>query len=322
MPVYFASFFRVTFMGAKTVNLVVATFCGVLFLLVGGCSEENVSESSVPLPQTLSSPMRISAADSSHLLVSDYAENKVCEVDRTTLALNWCFVTKGQPTGVVYTDFGGGRYFVGNKSVGSVDIFDGRGRFLGHLGGRTNVFGRVNDLAVNENAGLLYVLDSKFARLNVYDFSGNVVVDDLTSGGLVSPAAIVVAPSGLIYVSDYGDTGNFNDQAIKVFNADGSLNGAPIYSGGGSFSAPGFSAPQGLFVDAYGNLFFVDAGMGHILVYDATRTYVKTVGVRGTDVGQLYYPLDVFVDSVNNDIFVTDNQNGRVTVYRGEGVVP
>ena len=50
--------------------------------------------------------------------------------------------------------------------------------------------------------------------------------------------------------------------------------------------------------------------------------FVKNIGERGTDIGQLFYPLDVFVDDVSKDVFVTDNRNGRVTVFRSEGAMP
>jgi len=54
----------------------------------------------------------------------------------------------------------------------------------------------------------------------------------------------------------------------------------------------------------------------------ADKKQVKVLGALGTGDGQLRYPLDVVVDTVTKDVFVADNGNRRITVFRAGGVLP
>lgn len=301
--------------GRRFMKSVCLLFLSVFLL---SCSEN----SPAPAP-IFSSPARLAAVDSATLLVSDYTENRFCTVDKTSLDIVQCFSAKGQPTGVAYADYNGGRFFVGNKSVRSVDIFDAQGTFLGHVGGGTGLFQQVNDLTIDAVNERLYILDSKAAVVNVYDFNGAHLGLDFGAGVLVQPTAIAIDPvSGYFYVSDFGSADDIEDSSIAIFNGSGVLVGSIPGKGSGMLSSLIFSAPQGLYVDTSGYIYMVDSGFGKVFIFDPALTLVKTVGERGTDLEQLFYPLDLFVDDVSKDIFVTDNRNGRVTVFWGGGVVP
>ena len=81
--------------------------------------------------------------------------------------------------------------------------------------------------------------------------------------------------------------------------------------------------PQGIFFDADQNVFLVESRLGEIRIMDSINNFVKALGTPADpSVRELYYPLDVFVDDTNQDVFVTDNQNKRIVVYRGGGTVP
>ena len=310
-----------------------------LLISLSGC--DNGGGSSSTTPEVLASPARVAAVNSgSSLVVTDFSENKFCQVDMDTLAVTNCFAAMGKPSGIAYADYLGGRYFVGNRSVRSVDIFDAQGNFLKHLGGKTGLFDLVNDLAVNEDDEFVYVLDSKSARIDVYDFEGNLFVSDFTSGGLERPSAIEYGKDGKIYVSDFGDPGipgtsslDFEEvkPSIWVFDASGSLVDTLVGATSGGMGMPGvsiFSTPQGIYLDSTNNLFVVDALSGEVQVYDmnsASPTYMdqlKVIGSLGTGDGELYYPLDVYIDEPEKDVFITDNQNGRIVVFRGGGLIP
>ena len=280
----------------------------ISILLLVACSDKKDAEvTNFPLV----SPARFDNIDTSTLLVTDYGNQAILLVDKQSLASFRSISVNGPPTGVAYTAYKGGRYFVGNGSMGSVDIYDAQGEFIGYLGGAKDLFGQVNDLAINEADEFVYVLDSKTSTISVYDFEGNLFSSDFTAEVLIRPTAILFGSDGLIYVSEFGPPAT-----IRVLDDVGGFTG--IISG----STVGFSMPQGLHVDNVGNLFIVESRTGEVRVLDATHAFVKSVGSRGTDVGELFYPLDVYVDPDTKDVFVTDNQNGRITVYRGEGVVP
>ncbi|MBE0501843.1 MAG: NHL repeat-containing protein [Desulfuromonadales bacterium] len=296
-------------------------FCLVLFAvltLLVACSDHR---DAAVTTFSLSSPARIAALDSDTLLITDFGANKFCTVDKLSLQIVNCFSAKGKPTGIAYADYKGGRYFVGNRSVRSVDMFDSHGSFIGHLGGGTGLFGLVNDLAINRADGSVYVLDSKAAIVSIYDFDGRLVVKDFTPGGLDNPSALSLGPDGKVYISDFGTADDFNDQSIKIFDKTGVLIDS-ILSGGSSFKSPAFTSPQGLFIDGSSNIFMADSGLGTIFIYDSSFTFIKNVGERGSEPGQLFYPLGLFVDEVSRNIFISDNRNGRVTVLLGAGVVP
>jgi len=303
-----------------------------LLLTLPGCSDD----SATTRPLALSSPARIVPLEAQTLAVSDYTENRVCLVDETTLAVSFCFPTKGQPTGVAYSDYDGGRYYVGNRSVGSVDIYDARGAFLGHLGGRTNLFGRVNDLAVDPVKQRVLVLDSATREIRQFALSGLDTGVSFGAGDLRKPTALAVVPdTGEVLVSDFGDPASFIDPCpqIRVFTSDGSLDGSRAIvgslGGGGMLGGCGgtgqFSAPQGVFVDSAHNVFVVDALTSKVLVFNldtARDVPIKTLGQMGIGEGELFYPLDVAVDAVSQDLFVADNRNGRITAFSGGGVLP
>ena len=122
----------------------------------------------------------------------------------------------------------------------------------------------------------------------------------------------------------FGDPGAGILPRIKIFDEHGvELDEIVAFETGGMLSRQQtFSSPQGLSV-FNGHLFFTDSSSGEVQVYNlTTKAYVKTIGVRGQGDGELFYPLDVYIDPTNSDVFVTDNRNGRVSVFRGEGEVP
>jgi DNA-binding beta-propeller fold protein YncE len=294
-----------------------------LLISLSGCDNGGGSSTA---PQALGSPARVAAVDSgADIVVTDYSEDKFCLIDKSTLAVSSCFTAKGQPTGIAYVDFDGGRYYVGNKSVRSVDIYDAQGNLLGHLGGSIGLFGRVNDLAYDSVDQQLFVLDSERKEIKLYELDGSFTGVSFGPGVLIRPTAIDYDPvSGSLFVSDFGDPASGILPRIKILDQDGfELDEiAAIETGGLLNREQTFSSPQGMAI-YNGHLFVVDSGPSEVQVYNlATKAQVKVIGILGEGDGKLFYPLDVFVDPSNGDVFVTDNRNGRVAVYRGEGEVP
>jgi len=302
--------------------------CLVLILgLVFGCSESNppvtpgspggIPES--PEPLSITTPVRLSSGEAQSLLVADYSENKILLVDRQSLEPIEGIRVSGRPTCVAYS---AGKFFVGNRTTGSVDVLDRHGNFLYYLGGQANLFGQVNDLAIDEQLGLVYVVDAKHPGIRVFHFDGSSAGEDLGVGTLVQPTGIFVDPvSGDVVVSDHGSKEKINDSSIYFFSSSGSL--IKSLSGKSGFMGYTFAAPQGLFVDDQGYLFMAEAGFCQVLVLDpVSGAVVSKIGTRGSGDGELNVPQGVFVDRVSRDVFVSDTRNGRVVAFRGAGVVP
>jgi hypothetical protein len=87
-------------------------------------------------------------------------------------------------------------------------------------------------------------------------------------------------------------------------------------SGSGS-SASLLNAPNGLYVDASGNLYIADASNNRVQKWAPGATSGTTVagqGGYGTSANQLAYPTGVYVDASNN-IYIADDNNQRIQEY-------
>jgi len=308
-----------------------------LFIIVS-CSDRSSTPPTQPLPAALSlaSPARMTWVDANTLAVTDYNANRFCLVNAGSLETLTCFAAKGQPTGIAYVDYDGGRFYVGNKSVRSVDMFDRQGNFLGHVGGKTGLFGKVNDLAFDPFGQQLCVLDAATRTVHLYALNGLDPGISFGASVLDKPTALAVVPdTGEILVSDFGNPDSFFDSCpqIRVFDTNGNLaSGKAIIGnlGGGGMlgSCDGtgqFSAPQGLFVDNDHNVFVVDALSSKVLLFNLETSRdvpIKSLGAKGTGEGELFYPLDVAVDVISKNVYVTDNRNARITVFAAGGTLP
>jgi len=286
--------------------------------LLGACSESNTSvattpdaPAATPLVLPVSSPMRLTGLDAQTLLVSDTRSNALHLVDAASLAVERSIRLAGRPSGVAQFN---GRIFVGNRTTGRVDVLELDGTVLFHLGD-PGEFPQVNDLAIDERSGTVYVLDTSTAVVKAYRTSDGAATGvTLSAPPLLRPTALAVDPSdGRVLVSDYGPV-----PQVLAF----SDSGAPLTADTILGSAVGFSMPQGLYVDENHNVYLTEARIGEVLVIDPAKVLVKSLGNRGITEGELLYPLDVFVDPVRRDVYVTDNQNRRISAFLGGGVSP
>jgi len=308
-----------------------------LFIIVS-CSDRNSTPvtPSPPAALSLTSPARVTWIDADTLAVTDYNANRFCLVDAGSLETLTCFAAKGQPTGIAYADYDGGRFYVGNKSVRSVDMFDRQGTFLGHVGGKTGLFGKVNDLAFDPFGQKLCVLDAATRTIHLYALNGLDPGISFGASVLDKPTALAVVPdTGEILVSDFGDPDSFIDPCpqIRVFDVNGNLDSGKAIVGNlggggmlGSCDGTGqFSAPQGLFVDTDHNVYVVDALSSKVLLFNletARDVPLKSLGEIGTGEGALFYPLDVAVAAFTKNVYVADNRNARITVFVEGGTLP
>ena len=172
-----------------------------------------------------------------------------------------------------------------------------------------------------------------------------------TDAELNDPGAVFVDASGNVFIADTSNS------AIRVFNPGSSSvtiagtvipagdietvagNGTSGYTGdGGLATSAELSFPQGVFVDALGNIFIADTGNSVVREVVASTGDIQTVAGDGTagysgDTGpatkaELSSPYGVFVDSAEN-IFIADTDNnvirevatssGTITTVAGNG---
>jgi sugar lactone lactonase YvrE len=153
---------------------------------------------------------------------------------------------------------------------------------------------------------------------------------DGTGGGaaFAAPVGIAVAePSGIVYVTEVG--GN-TVRAIAPGGVVTTLAGAGGAAGSsdGTGAAARFFQPQGLKIDAAGNLIVADSGnstIRQVTPAGVVTTLAGIAGVTGSADGALNAatfsaPLDVAIDGAG-DIYVADNNNELVRKISAGGAV-
>jgi sugar lactone lactonase YvrE len=184
-------------------------------------------------------------------------------------------------------------------------------------------------------AGNLYVADTKNNRIRKITFSGEVstLAGSGTAGSadgtgtnaeFSTPFDVAVDASGNVYVADYG---NNRIRKITTSGVVSTLAGSTAGFVNGTGTAAKFSGPEGVVVDASGNVYVADH-RNHCIRKITAGGEVTTLAGSGTlgfvdgtsTAAQFYGPTDVAVDGTGN-IYVADRFNHHVRKITSEGVV-
>jgi DNA-binding beta-propeller fold protein YncE len=247
------------------------------------------------------------------LFVTDYRQKAVFVVNKATLKILRSFPIEGAPLAVAWHR---GRVYVGNETTGRVEVYNPAGKHLSDLGGPGKALMRPSDVAIDERSGTVMVVDSSDGTVKVFDLNG-VLLQTISSPALVNPTGIVLDPERReVIVSDYGDPALKYPARVLVFDHAGNL--LRNFSG----RTGGFSRPQGMAND-HEHVFLAEALAGKVLVLDRmTGAVVKTLGTFGSGRGELMLPLDVLLDPLTRDVYVTNNRMGRIERFPEGGMLP
>jgi sugar lactone lactonase YvrE/ABC-type Fe3+ transport system permease subunit len=163
--------------------------------------------------------------------------------------------------------------------------------------------------------GLIYVADTHYYQILVYDADGNEQLRfgeyGTGPGQFIYPTDVVVAPDGRLYVAEYGG----NDR-IQIFSPEG------IYIDQfGSFgSEPGqLNRPQSMALANSGQAIIVADSCNHrISIYDLEGKLIRMFGEPGVASGQLLYPYDL-VQLPDGILLVCEWGNHRVQAFAVDG---
>ncbi len=277
----------------------------------------------------MSAPARIDMSPDGNLVVSDHSTGGVYVLNGTSADGAFGFLAgNGSPLAVAAGDEG---IFVGSKEAGNIDLWTYDGKFKQRVI-EPGIIGRPSDMALDEGIGALFVLDAKDKQVKFFNTAGTFI--DAFPDSDAPAAQSIIYPTGialdtiaqLIYVSDFrtlyksgGFTGKVNAQ-IQVYDYSGTYIKTILSTSG---SAYGFSRPQGLAVIPNAYVLVTESAQGKVHMFNSTTSAgVKTLGSLGTGEGELFLPLDIWIDTATYDVYVTDNRNGRITVFEGGGLVP
>ena len=158
-------------------------------------------------------------------------------------------------------------------------------------------------------------------------FSGDGV--NATSAGLGLPLSIAFDAAGNLFISD------FFGQRIRRVSTEGLIstvagNGSQAYSGDGGLATKAtLSDPNGVAVDAAGNLYIADSGNNVIRKVSASGIISTVAGTGQAGFGgdgvqatktTLAYPTFVFPDNAGN-LFVADRDNNRIRKVAADGTI-
>jgi len=218
------------------------------------------------------------------------------------------------PNGVA-TDAAGDVYVV--EDVGNrVQEFTSSGAFVtkwGTTGSGNSQFNAPRALTV-DSAGNVYVLDSNNERVQKFTGSGSYISQFGGSGtgdGQLTQGAdgIAVDAAGNTYVSDtFGAFPSSHVHRIEEFSPAGTF-----LNKFGSFGTGDgqFKFPQGLALDAAGNVWVSDSSNNRLEEFTAGGTFLSTFGGPGTGAGQFSSP-DGLAFNCRGSLYVVDTSNNRV----------
>jgi len=289
-------------------------------------------------PVVPKAPIRITNAGAGTLAYTDYERGAVVFINTATLEEVGRFSVPGTPLGIAVvanTVFVGipQRLENGRLKGGNVDAYNREGKYLYTLGSNSG-YGLTKkpvDIEINETlggTGRIFVLDASIKKVKDYSLANP---KDETSYTFPSFGAFANATSialdtvnNYVLVSDYGGFGKLdtahgwdnNPAEIQVYD---DWVYTPLDPKFINSTQPGyeFSTPQGGAVDSSGNFYVADILGGRVLIFNSAGQGIGTLGSPGTGPGELLSPLDVVLDEATGDVFVTNNRNGRIEVFRG-----
>ena len=200
-----------------------------------------------------------------------------------------------------------------------VQVFTNTGDYLaewGSYGTGDGQFEYPEGVAVGPN-GDVYVTDLS-PRVQRFTTQGVFVqkwgTSGLGDGEFGQLQGIAIAADGSVYVADSGN------HRIQEFTEDGTFVRKWGANGGdGSLgSGPGeFYSPEGIAVDALGNVFVSDL-YDRVQKFTSEGVYVTQWGGSGSSEGEFQAPQGVAVDVAGN-IYVAEFLNNRVQVFTNNG---
>lgn len=199
-----------------------------------------------------------------------------------------------------------GNLFVADGKLRQVIEFAPDGKFIGAFGSKATLE-TPSDAAVDPQRQLLYVVDSKGHRVQVFSLLDKKLLRTIGERGndpgkFNYPSSVAIGRDGKVYVVD---SLNFRYQ---VFDAEGKF----LITHGLIGQEPGsFARPKGIALDSENHIYVSDAAFCNVQVFDQEGKLLIWLGAPGSKPGEFQLIEGVFIDSTDH-LFVVDQMNQRV----------
>ncbi|MGO9487873.1 MAG: hypothetical protein ACLQBB_02450 [Solirubrobacteraceae bacterium] len=217
-----------------------------------------------------------------------------------------------------------GRLLAADTDSDRIELFaPGSDLFAGQwtvAGGHASGFNAPDGIGVDP-AGSVFVADRANSRLVRLWGDGTYLSEiggpaGLGGAQLSGNVSVAVSPADQeTFVADAGHN------RILVYGPEGMLRakwGADEGSGAGGSGPGDFEHPQGVAVDAGGNVYVADTGNNRVVKLSPAGTVIAEWGVRGTADGHFRSPIGIGLDAAGN-IYVVDSENNRVQEFDQNG---
>jgi DNA-binding beta-propeller fold protein YncE len=209
-----------------------------------------------------------------------------------------------------------GLVYAADQGVSAVFIFNPESKTVELIGnGRQVNFGLISGLALDDN-DTLFVTDVKLHRVDVFAPGTHQLETAFGGDILADPSSIALdTQNRFIYVVDT------QEDVVDVFDADSYKLLRKIGTPGKkhTLTAPGtFSLPEGVAVDADGNVYVTDTFNDRVEIFDPDGGFVSAFGQNGDGPGHFERPKGIAVDC-DGHIWVADAAQDRVKVFDKDG---
>ncbi len=212
------------------------------------------------------------------------------------------------PTGAAVTS--DGIVFVADAKQKRVFGYDANGNLRIALG-KKDEFKNPGGIAVNNDLGRLYIVDSYGHMVHVYSTKGEPL---LTFGARGDNDGEFNFPSNVAVDRKTGnvavvDTQNFR---VQIFDKDGRF----IKKFGQVGDSSGtFTRPKGIGIDSEGHIYVADAAFDNFQIFEDTGQLLLFLGSPGHEPGYFWLPAGVYVDE-KDKVYIVDSFNHRVQVFQ------
>ena len=205
-----------------------------------------------------------------------------------------------------------GRLFVADQGNHRIQVFSAEGTFLkewGSLGTANGQFDAPSGVLVQGQT--LYVVDLNNGRIQTFNLEGTYL-GQFGAGYLDYPAQLAIAPSGMMYITDY------QTHVIREYNP--STTNWTFFGDEGTGTRQ-FKNPAGIAIDADGYIYISESGNSRVQVLNPNTSYNSEWGTQGYGFGQFFAPRDLVVDGKGN-LYIADYGNNRIQKFTTDGRVP